>query len=671
MWYKNCYRRHLLDMHLDDWDPDFLSKFDPEEYVGNLKKAKIQNAMLYYQSHVGLCYWPTKSGKMHNGLKGREDIVKRLTDLCHENNIKVVGYYSLNYNNWAHHEHPEWRMLNPNGLSSFEITGGHEEEFSSAAVCRYGFCCPNNPDYREFVREQIKEMVEYFDADGLFYDMPFWPHKCYCEHCRKRWAEEVGGELPMGDDNIIIHNRKRTQWMGEFTQMVTDYTKSLNPKLTVEHNVASMALDGARGCGEAVNEGCDYAGGDLYRGISGHTFTCKLYQNLTKNRPFEYMFTRCENLRQHTAIKSVDEMLCSTFITTAHHGASLFIDAINIDGSMNGKVYDRLSGVFEKAIPYDKYMDYGEMVEDIGLYYTHKGKGCTPEPVNTNHQGVINTMDNLIESNISCGITGSYHNINKYDILVAPMLTSEDEVDNQLIIDYVKNGGKLYFSGGYNEGLIREFFGAEVERFTDENIVYVAPSGDMTDCFEYFDAVTPLYYDGCVPVLKGLDGKYVRATLTMTRTNPKEQRFASIHSNPPYFKTDMPAMAVCDYGKGKVVWSAAPFECVEHYDYHNIFRNILNHYFEPKLTVTSDAPVDVETVSFAAEDGMLISNVLLSNKYKAPTMPAFEMTVATDKAPVSVELLPDGQKIDFTYSDGKVKFTTRELNIFDMYKINF
>ena len=99
MWYKNCYRRHLLDMHLDDWDPDFLSKFSPEEYVENLKKAKIQNAMLYYQSHVGLCYWPTKSGEMHKGLIGREDIVKRLTDLCHENNIKVVGYYSLNYNN--------------------------------------------------------------------------------------------------------------------------------------------------------------------------------------------------------------------------------------------------------------------------------------------------------------------------------------------------------------------------------------------------------------------------------------------------------------------------------------------------------------------------------------------------------------------------------------------
>lgn len=251
------------------------------------------------------------------------------------------------------------------------------------------------------------------------------------------------------------------------------------------------------------------------------------------------------------------------------------------------------------------------------------------------------------------------------------MLTSEDEVDNQLIIDYVKNGGKLYFSGGYNEGLIKEFFGAEVEKFTEENVIYVAPKDEMIDCFEYFDEATPLYYDGSVPVLRGLEDKCVKATLTLPRTNPKVQQFASIHSNPPYFKTDMPAMAVCDYGKGKVVWSAAPFECVEHYDYHNIFRNIINSYFEPKLTVTSDAPVDVETVSFAADDGMLISNVLLSNKYKAPTMPGFEMTVAVAKEPKSVELLPEAQKISFTYSDGMVKFTTRELNIFDMYKISF
>lgn len=53
-WYKNAYRRHLLDMHIEDWDDEFLSKFDPEDYVDNLKRAKIQAAMIYMQSHVGL-----------------------------------------------------------------------------------------------------------------------------------------------------------------------------------------------------------------------------------------------------------------------------------------------------------------------------------------------------------------------------------------------------------------------------------------------------------------------------------------------------------------------------------------------------------------------------------------------------------------------------------------
>ena len=66
-WYSKAYRRHLCDMHIDDWNAEFLSKFDPKTYVENLKLAKIKSAMIYLQSHVGLCYWPTASGKMHNG----------------------------------------------------------------------------------------------------------------------------------------------------------------------------------------------------------------------------------------------------------------------------------------------------------------------------------------------------------------------------------------------------------------------------------------------------------------------------------------------------------------------------------------------------------------------------------------------------------------------------
>ena len=108
MWYKNSFRRHLCDMHIDDWDDSFLSMFSPEEYVENLKRAKIQNAMIYFQSHVGLCYYPTKSGRIHNGFIGKEDAMRRLVDLCHKEGISVTGYYSLIHNTWAHDNYPDW-----------------------------------------------------------------------------------------------------------------------------------------------------------------------------------------------------------------------------------------------------------------------------------------------------------------------------------------------------------------------------------------------------------------------------------------------------------------------------------------------------------------------------------------------------------------------------------
>ena len=76
-WYEKSFRRNLVDMHIEDWDERFLSRFSPEEYVENLKRAKIQSAMLYFHSHVGYSYYPTKSGKMHRGLIGKEDSMRR------------------------------------------------------------------------------------------------------------------------------------------------------------------------------------------------------------------------------------------------------------------------------------------------------------------------------------------------------------------------------------------------------------------------------------------------------------------------------------------------------------------------------------------------------------------------------------------------------------------
>ena len=201
-WYKKSFRRNLIDMHIDEWSDEFLSLFNPEAYFNILKTANISAPMIYFQSHVGLCYWPTKVGKMHNAFVGREDMMKRLVDRCHQEGMDVIAYYSLIYNNWAYKEHPSWRMQNVNHSGSRDSGN------------RYGLCCPNNIAYRAFIFEQMTEFCGYFNFEGIFLDMTFWPMVCYCNECKARWEKEVGGEMPKvidwNDTRWHLFQKKRT-----------------------------------------------------------------------------------------------------------------------------------------------------------------------------------------------------------------------------------------------------------------------------------------------------------------------------------------------------------------------------------------------------------------------------------------------------------------------------
>ena len=164
-WYEKSYRRNLVDMHIDDWDETFLSQLNPNTYVQLLKKAKVQSAMVYANSHVGYCYWPTKTGQMHRGIRGK-DVLGEITNLCHEAGIDVIAYYSLIFNNWAYDHDPSWRLLDIDGKPSRE-RGGRGG--------RYGVCCPNNMGYRAFVEAQTQELCTGYEFEGIFFDMTFWP----------------------------------------------------------------------------------------------------------------------------------------------------------------------------------------------------------------------------------------------------------------------------------------------------------------------------------------------------------------------------------------------------------------------------------------------------------------------------------------------------------------
>ncbi len=674
MWYTNSYRRHLCDMHIDDWHEDFLGEFDPEEYYANLKRAKVNNAMLYFQSHVGLCYYPTKSGKMHNAFRGREDAMRILADKCRANGISVTGYYSLIYNNWAHDTHPQWRMVLPNGESAKESALEVDADFSRHGVCRYGLCCPNNGEYRRFVEDQIREMAEYFTFDGMFFDMLFWMHPCYCPECRRRWAAEVGGDLPevedQSDPRWQLHMEKRRQWMGEFAQFATDTLKKYAPHASVEHNLASIGLgENLRGSAEEVVAASDFAGGDLYGGGYNHSFICKLYRNITKNPPFEYMSTRCTpSLAKHTTSKSQDRLESEVFLTAAHHGATLLIDAIDPVGTLDSRVYGMFGRIFDKLIPYEPHFA-GEMVEDVGLYYSLRSKFNAHGEEYTNHASCVRLVETLVKEHICCGVTGSLHSLENYQILMAPMLTGWDHQDTERIAKYVERGGQLYISGGDCRELLKVFFGAEVTGRTEHSVVYVAPKEKANGAFGCYTEKYPLHMDGTAPIVSGIPREKVIATVKLPYTRQGVTQFASIHSDPPGVLTDIPAVAVTDHGKGRVLWSSMALEGVGDDNHAQVLLDLLRTFFVLTPSIRSDAPWDVEVTLFRTEDQLLVHCAQLDVQRKARRVEPFTVSVRCERMPKTVLHLPEGSPVPMTWADGWLEIPVSQMTVFEMFKI--
>ena len=661
-WYEASFRRNLTDMHIEDWDARFLSRFDPEEYAENLALAHIDAPMIYLQAHTGHCYWPTKSGHMHSALRGREDLLLRLVRLCRSRGMHVVGYYSLIYNTYEEDRHPGWRLRDAEGFSSRQRGG------------RYGHLCSNNSEYRAFLETQIREMSEYFPLDGIFYDMLFWPQFCYCPACAARWQRETGeAEMPVrenwADPGWRLWVRKHQEWMGEFAAWARTVTAKYLPGIPVEQNYASgVAGNWRNGACELVNDACDYTGGDLYGDLYNHSFAAKYYRGISRHQPFEYMTCRCDDyLSEHTVTKSEERLKTEVLLTCAHHGASLVIDAIDPVGTQDRRFYERLGRVFAAEEPYEPYLT-GELVADAGVYYPARGRFDPHEQGFTALECAVGAVRHLVSAHVPVAVLSEGYpgTFSEFPLVIAPGLRGTTEAEQDRLFRYAEGGGTLVITGGEEPALLHRF-GIEVLGMTEHTRAYLAPLPEDPDLFGWFTAGYPMPFSYRLPRVQA-DGAQILASITLPYTLPTEQRFASIHSNPPGVPTEDPALLTVSCGSGRVVWCAASPEADTRPAYREFFLRLVSRLLpEDARSLQSDAPRQVELVTFRTKTGFRTSAVdLLCTDEKLPVRP-FSVRLRCPAAPGSVRRIPDGREIPFSYSDGCCVFSVDDLVMFGMY----
>lgn len=691
-WYENSYRRCLVDMHIPDWDEQFFSQFDSKRYIEAMKTAGVDAAYVYANSCVGICNWPTKVGHHHNGLHGR-DIIKELTEGLAEAGIKPIVYINF-WSKWAYDNYPDWRCIDQKGRGTADYIWGQPG--------RYGHCCMNSP-YSDYVLEMVDELCTSYEFVGMWVDMILWRMMCYCPHCRRRFKDETGYELPekvdWQDPVWLTYLRKREEWNEEIFDRIIQRVKKWKPEATVMCN-SSYYPEYLMGQSMKFYRMGEFIGGDFNMGRLAHSFECKLYNSVTANKPFEFLGSVMDpSLNEHSIIKSEDYLKTLMFSTLTNNGRYGFIDGIDPSGMLNPRVYERMHKIFEIEKPYEKYLrNEVRFVQDIGLY-TNLDSHIAPNQngvrvveasssiAHAPHMmGTMMTAQNLINNHVPFGVLTPYdlEDLGSHRVLVLSDLSVVTEEECEKIREFVREGGCLYASAGtgrYNTegqeipgGALADVLGVTFLEPTSEAITYIRPAQAGEYILEGYTENHPLTLN--TPQMQTIprEDAEILGLLTCPLVHPKDvTKFASAISDPPGKHTEYPSLVLSKYGKGKVIYSAGQLETLQKPDQVTAFIRLLELLKEESYSFETNAPHCVELTMYEqTEDKRYILNVF-NRQEVLPSVPVHDIsvTISVPQTVKCVRCLPEEHAIPFELEDGRVKFILDKVEIFRMIALEY
>jgi hypothetical protein len=685
--------RLLLDMHIPDWDADFLARYVPADVAAAQAAAGAGSVMVYCQSHLGLCYWPTRVGRSHAAMGTRDWLAESKTAL-RQAGCEVFGYYSVIFNNEAWQAHPDWRIEPRPPLPGW-----------ANARDRYGQVCPNNMGYRSFVEAELDELFSNYRFDAFFFDMSFWRGVCLCPACRQRFRAEGGGEIPLridwADPAWCAFQSARERWLIDFTGFLNALARR-HGIARVFHNFAVSLFNWKFGVTTELGEHSDFLGGDFYGNQDEQFLSSRFMLNLSRSQPIEFMTSRCVHLTDHVSTKPLAQLQTQAFAALASSAAIRLIDAIDPQGTFCEPVYPLLASVFERLQPFQAWFG-GAPVEDVAIYLSDHSKMSPaengrdpsdpsalglPSPHLTAARGAASA---LRQQQIPVGVITrkQLDRLADYAVVVLPEAMRLSLAEAAEFTAYVRGGGALYVSGmtgtytltGRTEdSLLGECLGLDFLHPLPGKTFYLCPTDEA---WRSLCQPQPslCVHDGMQAVAVSSVDVDVLGTVTLPYGHPSEgtladQHWASIHSAPPGRATSMPAITVHRYGLGRTVYVAAAIERNEHHVARKTFQWLISGLLDRGPSFCVEAPSHVWLTVFHQPEQRRFVLHLLNYPSDLPATPIHDLQIVIRKQPERVfrklTQAPDGPVLPLKDCSGThVKARLAELADYAMLVLDY
>jgi hypothetical protein len=138
----------------------------------------------------GQAYYQSRVAPHAPGLR-ELDYLREAVDEGRRRGVKTIVYMNPNFLFNGHPLQRECALRGPDGRVVFQSVYG--AQFTGKAL----YACINHPRYRRFLGDVLREIFTEYRPDGLYVD-GLSGHVCFCEHCRAKYREMFGAEMPVG-----------------------------------------------------------------------------------------------------------------------------------------------------------------------------------------------------------------------------------------------------------------------------------------------------------------------------------------------------------------------------------------------------------------------------------------------------------------------------------------
>ena len=649
------FRQVHLDFHTSEAIPGVGAKFDKKQFQEALKAGHVNSITVFSKCHHGYAYHPSKANEMHPGLDF--DLLGAQIEAAHEIGVKTPVYLSAGLDEKTIRKNPEWK------------NEGMDHQFNNFAGPGYHLLCFNTP-YLDYLLDQVKEVLENYDADGIFLDI-VGVRMCCCNKCMKDMMAR--GMNPANPEDVL---KLGEEVYANYLKRVRETVDSVRPGLPVFHNSGHVR------CGRR-----DLAYGNTHLELESLPTGGWGYDHFpvsaayARNLGMEFLGMTGKfhtHWGEFGGFKHPNALRYEVMLNAAFGAKTSIGDQMNPEGHMDMTTYNIIGKAYEKLEEAEPWIDNVEPVCDVAVMSVegmlndksvfYEGTSLTDSDTGA---GRI-----LIEGKYLFSVVDKYVDFSEYKVLILPDCIELTDEMKKKVDEFVRNGGKLLATGGSaidESGNFLYDFGGECEGDGEFCPSYVHPFWDNEAGSDF------IMYSPCKKV-KLTDGEEL-AKMVEPYFNRTAEHFCSHQHSPS--SGNYGGAGMCR-GKDGIYIAWKIFE-----DYATkgelIAKKIVVKALdillgENKSLETNLGSMGVATLMEQKEENRFVAHLL----YAVPTKRGKDIEVIEDIYPVydidlsvklpreikKVYLAPQNTEIPFEQKDGRVNVKVEKLDCHQMIVIN-